>query len=207
MNLEFSRPAVSEVTVEPAPLAPVIRGRCIVVMGVSACGKTSIAKGVREMIPAWTFADADPFHPPENWAKIVAGIKLSDEERAVFVANLAEFVERQRTIGANLILSWSALKLEHRDLLRSIVPDARFVFLEIDCETALARSLARKAKNADEPGPGIVRGQFDALEVPSHDEALHLPATEPVVVNTFRVIRTYVADGFIVPEEVGIGRR
>jgi gluconate kinase len=50
------------------------------------------------------------------------------------------------------------------------------VFLEVDEATATARSVARKAADPSQPGPGIVPGQFAALERPGPPEpALTIP--------------------------------
>ena len=183
------------------------RGRCIIVMGASASRKSSVAQGIQEMLPAWTFVDADPFHPPGNMEKIRNGVKITDEERAVFVDRLLGYVRDQRAIGGNFILSWSALRAEHRSWIREIIPDARFVYLHIDPDVALARSHARKAADASAPGPGIVSSQFDSLQIPSRDEALHLDALDPVIENTFRILRSYVEDGLVLPDEIGVVRR
>ena len=51
-----------------------------VVMGVSGCGKSTVA----EMLAQETggvFLDADDFHPPANREKMAAGIPLCDDDR------------------------------------------------------------------------------------------------------------------------------
>ena len=51
----------------------------IVVMGMAGCGKTSIAHELAEQL-RWAAAEADAFHPPQNVAKMSAGLPLTDED-------------------------------------------------------------------------------------------------------------------------------
>ena len=53
----------------------------IIIMGVSGCGKTTIAQRWRSSWAAGSY-DGDDYHPPENIAKMVSGIPLNDEDRA-----------------------------------------------------------------------------------------------------------------------------
>ena len=52
----------------------------LVVMGVSGCGKSTIASAVALRAGA-TFIDADDLHPASNVEKMAAGIPLTDEDR------------------------------------------------------------------------------------------------------------------------------
>ena len=52
----------------------------LVVMGVSGCGKTTVAKAVAARL-GWPFAEGDDFHPAANVAKMHAGIPLDDADR------------------------------------------------------------------------------------------------------------------------------
>ena len=52
----------------------------IVIMGVSGCGKTTIAERLAVEIGG-VFLEGDSFHPPENKAKMGSGIPLQDEDR------------------------------------------------------------------------------------------------------------------------------
>ena len=47
----------------------------IVVMGVSGSGKTTVGEALAERL-GWRFIEGDSFHPPENVAKMSAGIPL-----------------------------------------------------------------------------------------------------------------------------------
>jgi gluconate kinase len=48
---------------------------CVLVMGVSGCGKSSVASALQAKLDEnVTFLDADAFHPPENVAKMKNGM-------------------------------------------------------------------------------------------------------------------------------------
>ena len=47
----------------------------VVLMGVSGSGKTTIGELVAQRL-GWRFIEGDDFHPPENVAKMAAGIPL-----------------------------------------------------------------------------------------------------------------------------------
>ena len=65
--------------------------------------------------------------------------------------------------GANTVLTCSALKRAYRDRLRAVIPDLRFVFMEIDPASARARVEVRDAHFFS---PSLVTSQFAALESP-----------------------------------------
>jgi gluconokinase len=54
--------------------------RFIIVMGVAGCGKTTVGISLTKHL-GWDFYDADDFHPPENIAKMINGIRLNDADR------------------------------------------------------------------------------------------------------------------------------
>ena len=88
----------------------------IIVMGVSGAGKTRLGRALATAL-GWEFADADDYHPPVNVAKMRAGVPLTDEDRAPWLATLrAEIGQRHRT-GRPLVLACSALKESYRRIL------------------------------------------------------------------------------------------
>jgi len=63
----------------------------VVVMGVAGVGKTTVGKRLAAAL-GWEFHDADDFHPPENVAKMRAGIALTDDDRAAWLERLRSLV-------------------------------------------------------------------------------------------------------------------
>ncbi len=57
----------------------------VLIMGVSGSGKTTIGLKLAAAL-GWSFRDADDFHSPANIAKMSAGLPLTDEDRAPWLA-------------------------------------------------------------------------------------------------------------------------
>ena len=57
----------------------------LVVMGVSGCGKSSVAAEVASKLRL-PLIEGDEFHPEANQAKMRAGIALTDADRADWLA-------------------------------------------------------------------------------------------------------------------------
>jgi gluconokinase len=147
----------------------------IVIMGVAGCGKSSlgVALAAKE---AMEFIEGDRFHSPQAVAMMKAGLALSDADRAQWLDRLGiELARRQQ--GA--ILACSALKYAYRQQLRRAAPDLKFIYLEIDRETALNRVAARGAAHMF-PAT-LVDSQFLALEPPCEEhDVLTLAAADPL---------------------------
>ena len=103
----------------------------VVVMGVSGCGKTTVAEGVADLT-GWRFAEGDAYHPRENIEKMASGTPLDDDDRRPWLERLASWIAEQEAAGRSSVLSCSALKRSYRDVLRSGAPDVRFVHVHGD---------------------------------------------------------------------------
>jgi len=113
-----------------------------VVMGVSACGKSDIGARLAQALGA-PFIEGDRFHPPENVAKMSAGIPLDDEDRRGWLQALRAEIERAWQTEPVVLLSCSALKRAYRDVLRGDGGDVRFVHLHGDRDLIAQRMAAR----------------------------------------------------------------
>jgi carbohydrate kinase (thermoresistant glucokinase family) len=90
----------------------------VVVMGVSGCGKTTVARALAERL-RWPFVEGDDLHPPANIAKMKAGQPLTDEDRAPWLAAIAARIDDWRRAGRAGVVTCSALKRAYRDRLRT----------------------------------------------------------------------------------------
>jgi len=131
----------------------------LVVMGVAGCGKSSLGAAIAEAEGA-QLIEGDAYHSDDNREKMRHGIPLTDVDRAGWLDLLAAELHAR---GANTVLTCSALKRAYRDRLRAVVPELRFVFMEIDPASARARV---KARDAHFFSPSLVTSQFAALESP-----------------------------------------
>jgi len=109
----------------------------IIVMGVSACGKTTLGMRLAKQLGNAPFRDGDDYHPRSNVEKMSNGIPLNDTDRAPWLARIRtvalkitgnfedsslgsgqddtrEDEERSNTV----VIACSALKRHYRDILR-----------------------------------------------------------------------------------------
>jgi gluconokinase len=145
-----------------------------VVMGVAGSGKSTIAARLAAATGR-VLVEGDDFHPPENIRKMSAGIGLTDDDRAGWLARLAQELGSHPQ-GA--VVSCSALKRVYRDRLRAAATDLRFVFLDVSPQLARERVLSRSGSHFFPPS--VVESQFATLQDPSGEAGvLRLDATLP----------------------------
>lgn len=151
--------------------------RAIVIMGVTGCGKSTIAAAIAQRTNA-CLIEGDAFHPPANVRKMSAGIPLTDADRQGWLERLAqETVDRLR-LSERVVLTCSALKRRYRDTLRNAVPDLGFVLLELTPEQAIERVAQRSGHFMP---ASLVASQFRDLEPPNDEPlALTVDATRPI---------------------------
>jgi gluconokinase len=143
----------------------------VIVMGVSGSGKTAVGQRLAAAL-GWRFRDADDFHPPGNIAKMTAGIALTDEDRAPWLAVLRELLQNTLAAGEDLVLACSALKRSYRERLSVEAARQRWVYLDVPRELIAERLKARRGHYMP---PALLDSQFAALEVP--EEALRVDAS------------------------------
>jgi gluconokinase len=127
-------------------------------MGVSGSGKSTIGALLAQRLGVECL-DGDEFHPPENVAKMAAGVPLDDADRRPWLERLnAELRNRE-----DVVLACSALKESYRAILARDI-DCRFVHLRGSIE--LIRSRLTRRKHRYMPA-SLLESQFAALEPPA----------------------------------------
>jgi gluconokinase len=140
----------------------------VVVMGVSGSGKSTVGALLAQRLGA-EFLDADEFHPPENVAKMAAGVPLTDADRKPWLERLnAELQQRN-----NAVLACSALKESYRHALTQGI-DCRFVHLRGTIELIRARMQTRSHRYMP---ASLLESQFATLEPPA--DAIEADIAEP----------------------------
>jgi len=133
------------------------------VIGVSGCGKSTIAQKLSEDLGI-PYYDADDFHPQENIDKMSSGKPLNDDDRALWLEILSTNLQQWEKEGG-AILACSALKEKYRRVLAGNLKNCHWVFLYGSYELILERMNKRK----DHYMSGeMLRSQFEALEVPAY---------------------------------------
>jgi len=151
--------------------------RAIVVMGVSGCGKTSVALALSERIGA-RMIEGDAYHPEHNVQKMKAGIALTDADRQGWLEQLATELASVVATGQVAVLACSALKRRYRDTLRAGVAELGFVYLEVSPEAAAERVSLRSGHFMPAT---LVESQFRDLESPTAEpRVLSVSGTDPL---------------------------
>jgi carbohydrate kinase (thermoresistant glucokinase family) len=138
----------------------------IVVMGVSGCGKTTVAALLAGRLN-WEFEDGDWLHPDANVAKMHRGTPLTDEDRWPWLRAIAAWIDEKRREGRHGVVACSALKRGYRKVLIGERRDVRLVYLKGD-EPLIARRIAARHGHFM-PAP-LLHSQFEVLEEPGEDE-------------------------------------
>lgn len=141
----------------------------IIVMGVSGCGKSTVAAGLAEHLER-RFIEGDALHPEANRRKMAAGQPLDDSDRWPWLDRIrAEMASARMPV----VIACSALRRAYRDRLRRAdrrpVLPRPVIFLHL---TAAREVIAqRMEQRAGHFMPvALLDSQFAALEPLEPDE-------------------------------------
>lgn len=147
----------------------------VVVMGVSGCGKTTIAADIAQR-EGWHLLEGDSFHPPDNVEKMRHAIPLTDADRWPWLRAIAAAIDEIRAKGESAVVACSALKRSYRDILLDDRPDVVLVYLKGDKDLIARRMAARKGHYMP---VALLDSQFATLEEPGPDEHPIVVSIEP----------------------------
>ena len=115
----------------------------------------------------WRFLDADDFHPPENVAKMKAGVPLTDADRWPWLARLNRLLKDEQ----NAVLACSALKQSYRERLAQGIADFSIVYLHGSFELISRRMAERRHRYMP---ASLLQSQFTTLEAPGDAVAVEV---------------------------------
>lgn len=139
----------------------------VVVMGVSGTGKSTVAQALAERL-GLVLTEGDDHHPASNVEKMRAGTPLTDEDRAPWLAELADWTARRHEAGEATVMTCSALRRRYRDVLRGAVPEPT-VFVHL---VGTRELLSERMSHRDHFMPvTLLDSQFATLEDLEDDEA------------------------------------
>lgn len=141
-------------------------GRVVIVMGVSASGKSTVGAHLAQQLGV-PFLEGDDLHPAANRAKMASGRPLDDADRRPWLAALTEWIRSAAASGRGGVVTCSALKREYRDQFRRTGADVWFLHLALDRAVAEERIARRKGHFMP---PRLLGSQFDLLDPLQADE-------------------------------------
>jgi len=158
--------------------------RAIIVMGVSASGKSVVGKRLACAIGA-CFVEGDDLHPPENIAKMISGSPLTDDDRWPWLDKVHGKIGRCLEAEGSVVVSCSALRRSYRDRLREgMTCRLQFVFLDGTREL-LEKRIAHRATHF--MPASLLASQLATLERPVDEK-------DVIVVSIDESIDTIVED-------------
>ncbi len=138
--------------------------RLFVVMGVSGCGKSTIAAALAQELGA-VYIDGDLLHPAGNIDKMSSGTPLTDDDRWPWLDHFATCIA---ATDGPVVGACSALRRIYREhITRQAGEPVLFVHLAGSRELIAERMAARAGHFMP---PSLLDSQFAALEVPDSDE-------------------------------------
>ncbi|WP_350224750.1 gluconokinase [Leifsonia sp. fls2-241-R2A-40a] len=138
--------------------------RAVVVMGVAGCGKSTVAALLADRL-GWELLEGDALHPAANVERMGAGIPLTDDDRAPWLAAIAAWMDERLDAGRSVVVACSALAKRYRDVLRR----DEVVFLHLTgTPELLAERLASREHHFMKAG--MLLSQLETLEPPADDE-------------------------------------
>lgn len=155
---------------------------CLIVMGVSGCGKSTVAGSLAKAL-GWAYIEADLLHPKANVDKMAAGVPLDDADRAPWLEAVRDAIAATVGAGKRVVCACSALKVRYRSVLAPDPGPCRFVHLTGNFELLRSRMLARQGHFMKE---SMLRSQFEALETPIEALALDVSLEPPAIVERVR---------------------
>ena len=151
---------------------PIVPLRRVVVMGVSGCGKSTLGADLARALGG-DFIEGDDLHPPENRAKMAAGVPLDDLDRWPWLDRVAAALAEAE---GPVVAACSALKRSYRDRLRAGAEGLDFVWMDGSFDLISARMATRTGHYMP---LSLLESQFETLEPPGPEEAVRLDIAAP----------------------------
>lgn len=140
--------------------------RYIVVMGVSGCGKSTVAALLAGRL-GWAFVEGDALHPPANVEKMSQGIPLTDTDRQPWLQTIASTIQTWRQAGQPGVIACSSLRRCYRETIAGTADDLRFAYLRGSFPIIKQRLATRQGHYMP---ASLLESQFATLEEPAPDE-------------------------------------
>ncbi|GMI66114.1 hypothetical protein like AT2G16790 [Hibiscus trionum] len=168
-----------------------LKGKAVVIMGVSGAGKSTIGDMLAKVMNC-SFLDADDFHSLLNKEKMRQGIPLSDEDRIPWLETLRDVLKDKLEDGKTVILGCSSLQKHYREILRSADADyvlgsyasrVQFVLLDAEVDVLAARLEKRAAEGKHFMPAALLQSQLELLHIDEGERIFKVDATvSPLII-------------------------
>ena len=134
-------------------------------MGVSGCGKSTVASALAEKL-SYQYVEADDFHPSINREHMRNGQPLTDDMREPWIDAIHQHLTKLAGQNTSCVLSFSGLKAAHRRRIKSVPMSVTTIYLEGDKELIASRMQKRAGHFMP---TSLLASQFQAMEDPSEE--------------------------------------
>ena len=157
---------------------------CLILYGVSGCGKSTIAERIAKRTGA-TFIEGDDLHPESNKCKMNRAIPLEDTDRWPWFDAIAAAIKDildSPPLPQLIVVTCSALKQSYRDHIdEAIAPSSvKWILLHGD-----RRLLEERLFTREHPfmSPRLLQSQLDTLEIPETAHVFNIADSPDEIVN------------------------
>lgn len=155
-----------------------MRKQVFIIMGVSGCGKTSVAQHLA-CDHNMGLVEGDDLHTLSAKQKMAKGTPLNDVDRVPWLTAIIHYAQKQLETHNCIAISCSSLKKMYRDRLRMIGQYVHFIYLALPQDIAMARVENREQHFFPKD---IVQSQYLALQEPQLSERYtkYIDGTQPL---------------------------
>ncbi|WP_435527707.1 gluconokinase [Microbacterium aurantiacum] len=162
----------------------------IVVMGVSGCGKSTIASLLAARLGR-VYLDADDLHSPAAIAKMASGMPLTDDDRGPWLERVGARIAEGEESGFRTVVACSALRRRYRDTIRTQAGVPVFFVHLTGANELLAERM--RARTGHYMPASLLASQLTTLEPLQEDEAgtaLDIAAADDIAAAALRAIES-----------------
>lgn len=136
--------------------------KLIIVMGVSGCGKSTVAKAIAEKL-AYRFIEADDYHSEKNRQHMAQGKPLSNAMREPWIQSLCDDLTIATSQSRNCVMAFSGLQAQHRAKFDQL--NFKRITLFLDGNPTLIQQRIEKRTSHYMPS-SLLASQYKALQNP-----------------------------------------
>lgn len=141
----------------------------IIVMGVSGCGKTTVAQKLAEL-NVLEFMEADDFHSTSAVEKMSNGMALNDEDREPWIDSMCRYLSTRAKNNISCCLAYSGLRRAHRKRFLEIGFEVFFIHLTANKEIIL-NHLEKRSEHF--MGSALLESQYNDLQPAAFEEPIY----------------------------------